>query len=151
VHLYRQGPEGRQSYVVDLLALASNPALVNMPVQAGDVVNVQQAGMFYVDGAVRNPGSYPLTRPYTLTQALAIAGGVNRELASYNGTTIYRRRNGIETELIPVELTAIWEGKANDVRIDPDDVVVVPISTPKFLVRRFIGTIGLGSVPGYVP
>ena len=151
VHLYRQGPEGRQSYVVDLLALASNPALVNMPVQAGDVVNVQQAGMFYVDGAVRSPGSYALTRPYTLTQALAVAGGVNRELAAYNGTTIYRRRNGIETELIPVELTAIWEGKANDVRIDPDDVIVVPISTPKFIVRRFIGTIGLGSVPGYVP
>ena len=151
VHLYRQGLEGPQTYVVDLLALASNPALVNMPVQAGDVVNVQQAGMFYVDGAVRSPGSYALTRPYTLTQALAVAGGVNRELASYNGTTIYRRRNGIETELIPVELTAIWEGKANDVRIDPDDVIVVPISTPKFIVRRFIGTIGLGSVPGYVP
>ena len=81
VHLYRQGPEGRQSYVVDLLALASNPALVNMPVQAGDVINVQQAGMFFVDGAVGSPGSYALTRPYTLTQALAVAGGVNRELA----------------------------------------------------------------------
>ena len=25
VHLYRQGPEGRQTYVIDLLALASNP------------------------------------------------------------------------------------------------------------------------------
>jgi polysaccharide export outer membrane protein len=151
VHLYRQGPEGRQTYVVDLLALASNPGMVNMPVQGGDVVNVQQAGMFYVDGAVRSPGSYALTRPYTLTQALSVAGGVNRELANYDGTTIYRHRNGTETELISVELTAIWDGKANDVRIDPDDVIVVPISTPKFLVRRFIGTIGLGSVPGYVP
>ena len=151
VHLYRQGPEGRQSYVVDLLALASNPALVNMPVQAGDVVNVQQAGMFYVDGAVRSPGSYALTRPYTITQALSVAGGVTRDLADYNGTTIYRRRNGVDTELIPVQLTAIWDGKINDVRIDPDDVIIVPISTPKFIVKRFIGTIGMGSVPGYIP
>jgi polysaccharide export outer membrane protein len=151
VHLYRQSPEGRQSYVVDLLALANNPGMVNMAVQGGDVVNVPQAGMFYVDGAVRNPGSYALSRPYTITQALAVAGGVNRELAAYNGTTIYRRRNGVDTELIPVELTAIWDGKANDVVINADDVIIVPISTPKFIVRRFIGTIGLGSVPGYVP
>jgi protein involved in polysaccharide export with SLBB domain len=91
-----------------------------------------------------------LARPYTLRRALSVAGGVNRELADYNGTTIYRRRNGIETELIPVELTAIWEGKANDVRIDPDDVIVVPISTPKFIVRRFMVQ-SAQSVPGYVP
>jgi polysaccharide export outer membrane protein len=149
VHLYRQAPEGRQSFVIDLLALASNPTLINMPVQAGDVINVQQAGMFFVDGAVARGGSYALSRPYTLTQALSVAGGVNRELADYSGTTIYRRRNGVEAELIPVDLTAIWDGKATDPRIEPDDVIVVPISTGKYLVRRFLGTIGLGSMSTY--
>jgi polysaccharide biosynthesis/export protein len=150
VHLYRQGPEGRQSYVVDLLALANNPALVNMPVQAGDVVNVQQAGMFFVDGAVRNPGSHALSRPYTLTQALTVAGGVNRELADYSELVIYRRQNGVEAQTIPVDLSAIWDGKARDPAIEPDDVIVVPMSTAKYIVRRFFGTIGLGSVPGYI-
>jgi polysaccharide export outer membrane protein len=151
VHLYRQGPEGRQSYVIDLLALASKPVLVNMPVQAGDVIDVQQAGMFFVDGAVGRSGSYALSRPYTLMQALSVAGGVNRELADYSGTTVYRRRNGGEAEMILVDLTAIWEGKASDPRIESDDVIVVPISTPKYIVRRFFGTIGRGSVPGYIP
>jgi polysaccharide export outer membrane protein len=149
VHLYRQGPEGRQSYVVDLLALTNNPALVNMPVQAGDVISVQQAGMFFVDGAVRNPGSFALARPYTLTQALSVAGGVSRELADYSGTMIYRRGNGVEAEMLPVDLSAIWAGKASDPRIESDDVIVVPTSTAKYIVRRFIGTIGLGSLPGY--
>ena len=149
VHLYRQGPEGRQSYVVDLLALANNPALVNMPVQAGDVINVQQAGMFFVDGAVRTPGSHALSRPYTLTQALTVAGGVNRELASYSDLAIYRRHNGAEAQTIPVDLSAIWEGKALDPAIEPDDVIVVPISTAKYIVRRFFGTIGLGNVATY--
>ena len=60
-----------------------NPGLVNMPVQAGDVINVPQSGMFFVDGAVRKPGSYPLTQSYTLTQALAIAGGADVDLAEY--------------------------------------------------------------------
>jgi polysaccharide biosynthesis/export protein len=151
VHLYRQGPEGRQSYVIDLLALANNPGLVNMPVQAGDIINVQQAGMFFVDGAIRNPNSYALSRPYTLTQALTVAGGVNRELADYSGVTIYRQRNGGEAQMIPADLTAIWEGKASDPGIEANDVIVVPISTPKYIVRRFFGTIGLGSVPGYIP
>lgn len=149
VHVYRQGPEGRQSYIIDLVMLASNPAAVNMPVEAGDVINVQQAGMFFVDGAVARSGSYALNRPYTLTQALASAGGVNRELADYSGVTIYRHRNGGESEAIPVDLSAIWKGKASDPRIEADDVIVVPISTAKYIVRRFFGTIGLGGAPAY--
>jgi polysaccharide biosynthesis/export protein len=149
VHLYRQGPEGRQSYVIDLLALANNPTVVNMPVQAGDIINVQQAGMFFVDGAVLRTGSYPLSNPYTLMQALSVAGGVNRELADYSGVMIYRQRNGGEAQMIPVDLNAIWDGKANDPMVEANDVIVVPTGTAKYIVRRFIGTIGLGSVPGY--
>jgi len=149
VYLFRQGPEGRQTHIIELQVLASNPTLVNMPVQGGDVINVQQAGMFFVDGAVYKAGSFSLTRPYTLTQALAMAGGVNRELASYSEIAIYRQRNGQEAEMIPVDLTAIWEQKASDPRIQADDVIVVPISTAKYIVRRFLGSIGLGSVPGY--
>jgi len=30
-------------------------------------------------------------------------------------------------------------------------VIVVPISTAKFIVQRFIGSLGLGSVPTYAP
>jgi polysaccharide biosynthesis/export protein len=150
VHLFRQGPEGRQTYVVDLLALASNPELVSMPVQAGDVINVQQAGMFFVDGAVGKSGSYPLIRPYTVTQALAVAGGVDRELADYSGIAIYRQRNGKEAEMIPVDLNSIWDRKAPDPVIEADDVIVIPYGTFKYIVRRFIGTIGLGSTTGYM-
>ncbi|MDZ4345438.1 MAG: polysaccharide biosynthesis/export family protein, partial [Candidatus Binatia bacterium] len=57
VHLYRRGPNGQESYLIDLLVLASNPGSyndknINQPLQAGDVVNVPQAGMFFVYGAV---------------------------------------------------------------------------------------------------
>ena len=68
-----------------------------MPVQAGDVINVPPAGMFFVDGAVGSPGSYPLGRHYSLTQALAAAGGVDRDFYSAD-VTIFRRKGsaGIE-------------------------------------------------------
>ncbi len=148
VHLYRQGPDGRQSYIIDLQALARNPALVNMPVQAGDVINVPHSGMFFVDGAVRRPGSYPLTQAYTLTQALAIAGGAEVTLANMNELAIFRRRDGTEADRIAVNLNEILAGKAQDPQIAPDDVIIVSLSTGKWLLQRFIGTIGLPSVPG---
>ena len=98
VHIYRQGPNGRESHVIDLLVLANNASLINadnaglitMPVQPGDIINVPPAGMFFVDGAVKAPGSYPLGRRYLLSQALARAGGVDRDLYSAD-ITIFRR------------------------------------------------------------
>jgi polysaccharide export outer membrane protein len=149
VHLYRQGPEGRQSYVIDLQALARNPVLVNMPVQAGDVINVPQSGMFFVDGAVRKPGSYPLTQSYTLTQALAIAGGADIAVANMDELAIFRRRDGTEADKIAVNLNEILAGTSKDPLIAPDDVIIVSMSTPKWLLQRFIGTIGLPSIPPY--
>ncbi|HWO40414.1 MAG TPA: polysaccharide biosynthesis/export family protein [Candidatus Eisenbacteria bacterium] len=152
VHLYRQDSQGRrQSAVIDLLVLASggsagslatgaDAAAVNMPVQGGDVINVPHAGTFFVDGAVRKPGSYPLGRHYTLTQALAMAGGADPELADYDEITIYRRRGPANTETITVDLTAVNRG-AKDPTIEPDDVILVPMSGVKYFVKRFVGTI----------
>jgi polysaccharide export outer membrane protein len=149
VHLYRQGSEGRQSYIIDLAALARNPSVVNMPVQPGDVINVPLSGMFFVDGAVTNPGSYPLTQSYTLTQALAIAGGVTVALANNKEVSIFRRGEGLEAEKLTVNLNDIRDGKADDPQIAPDDVIVVPVSTAKYIVERFLGRIGLPGFPTF--
>jgi polysaccharide biosynthesis/export protein len=144
VHLYRQNAEGRQSYVIDLYALANNPGQVNMPVQAGDIINVPLAGTFFVDGAVNRPGPYPLSRAYTLTQALVVAGGVNDTLAAYSDVSIFRRRIGAEPDRIPIDLKNIFAGNAPGPYVEAEDVIIVPVSTAKYIVERFIGKIGLG-------
>jgi polysaccharide export outer membrane protein len=151
VHVYRQDNEGkRQSFVIDLMALANpsgritdekNADLINLGVQAGDVINVPQAGMFFVDGAVGKPGSYPLGRHYSLTQALATAGGVDAELADYSSIAIYRRRGPTKVETISVNLDSVRAGGSEDVQVLADDVVIVPMSTGKYIVKRFIGTL----------
>jgi polysaccharide biosynthesis/export protein len=149
VHIYRQKPDGRQTYIVDLLALSNNPSLVNMPVQAGDVINVPQAGMFFVEGSVGKPGSYPFNRPHTLTQALAVAGGVTETLADYSNIAIFRRRDmATEADRLSVNLKEILAGRAVDPPIEAEDVIVVPMSTAKYIIERFIGTIGLPGFPG---
>ena len=154
VIVYRKNKDGsRQSFVIDLMVLANSAtrvtdeksaAMVNMPIAAGDVINVPQAGMFFVDGAVGKPGSYPLGRQYTLTQALATAGGVNPELADYSEVSIYRRQGPTQTKTIAVNLDNVMAGAAPDPSIHPDDVIVVPMSSAKYFVKRFIGTIVSG-------
>jgi polysaccharide export outer membrane protein len=158
VHIYRQGPKGRESYVIDLMVLASNASLITadnaglitMPVQAGDVINVPLAGMFFVDGAVRKAGPYPLGRRYSLTQALATAGGVDPELNS-SDVTIFRRKGTSGMEQIAVDLDSVMAGAATDLQIEADDVIVVAMSGAKYFVKRFVGTIVSGlSVGSFV-
>lgn len=144
VHLYRQGPEGRQNYIVDLYALTTDTESLNLPVQDGDVINVPKAGMFFVDGAVRKPGSYPLDRSYTFTQALATAGGTDNSEAKSSEITIFRRRGPAETETIPVNMGAILSGEAIDPPIAANDVIYVPTSMPKYIVKQFLGVLGMG-------
>jgi polysaccharide export outer membrane protein len=160
VHVYRQDSQGgRQSTVIDLMMLATNAAgggddksgtALNAPLQAGDVVNVPQAGMFFVDGAVGKPGSYPLGRNYTLSQALATAGGVNPELADYGAISINRRQGPNKMQTIPVNLDDVMAGAAADPQVQPDDVILVPMSGFKYFVKRFVGTIVSGvSIGGF--
>jgi polysaccharide export outer membrane protein len=156
VHVYRQDEKGnRQSIVIDLMVLASSGAalvptggkdaqFVNMPVHAGDVVNVPQAGMFFVDGAVHKAGSYPLGRNVTLRQALASAGGVDPELADYSAVSINRREPGKDMKTISVDLNSVISGNTPDPEVLPDDVILVPMSGFKYFVKRFVGTIVSG-------
>jgi polysaccharide export outer membrane protein len=158
VHIYRQTANGRETHVIDLAVLADSAALSNpenmklitMPVEPGDVINVPSVGNFFVDGAVRKPGPYPLGRHYTLTQALVTAGGVDPELNS-SEITIFRRKAGARgMESIPIDYSAVLSGSSNDPQIEPDDVIIVPMSTVKYLVKRFVGSlldgISIGSI-----
>jgi polysaccharide biosynthesis/export protein len=147
LHVYRQDGLDRQTLVVDLLALANNPGLINMPVQPGDIINVPPSGMIFIHGAVVRAGSYPLTQPYTLSQAIAVAGGVKPELADEGNVAIFRRRAPQETDRIAVDLKAILASQAADPSVEADDVIVVPISSAKWFLERFIGKLGIPGLP----
>ena len=158
VHIYRQRGKERETHVIDLTVLANsvglinanNASMINMQVEPGDMINVPEAGMFFVDGAVHKPGSYALGRRYSLSQALATAGGVNVELYS-NEISILRRRAPGDMQTIALNLDDVMSGSVADPQIQPDDVIVVPTSTAKYLVKRFIGSlIGGVSIGGLV-
>jgi polysaccharide export outer membrane protein len=147
-YIYRQRDKERETHIIDLAVLANtiglmnanSVATINLPVQAGDMINIPEAGMFFVDGAVRKPGSYALGRRYSLTQALATAGGVDHELNS-NDISIFRRQGPGDVQNILLSLSDVMSGNVADPQIQPDDVIIVPTSTAKYIVKRFVGTL----------
>lgn len=144
VHLYRHASEGRHNYIIDLYELTTVQGSLNLPIQNGDVINVPKAGMFFVDGAVRKPGSYALDRPYTFSQALAMAGGVDNTEANSSQITVFRRQGPSETKTVSVNMHTILAGGTADLPIQANDVIFVPTSMPKHIVNRFLGAVRAG-------
>jgi protein involved in polysaccharide export with SLBB domain len=100
---------------------------------------------------VKKPGSYLLGRRYSLTQALATAGGIDRELNS-DEISIFRRNGPGRVETLVFDLDAVLAGKATDPELQPDDVILLPISSGKYFVKRFVGSlIGGISLRSFIP
>lgn len=81
----------------------------------GDVINVPPADRFYIQGYVRNPGSYVLTPGLTLEQAVALAGGLN-ERGTFRGISATRVVDG-QTRKVDLR---------REDRVQANDVVNVP-------------------------
>jgi polysaccharide biosynthesis/export protein len=107
-----------------------------------------------IDGRVKAPGKYPL-EPSMHVSDLIRAGG-SLEDAAYSGQaelTRYAVVNGDarQTELIPVDLAAIWRGTAGaDLQLQPYDVLVIkPI--PMWMEPGTIELAGEVRFPGKYP
>jgi polysaccharide export outer membrane protein len=134
--------------VIDLeeLLVKGNLSL-NIPILAGDVINVPRGGVVFIDGAVTNPGVYPLKLGTTLIQAIAMAKGVRSD-AKLSEVKIFRDNGKGEREAIEVDYEAISKGEKSDIRIAENDIIIVPKSGFKSIISSLRGlfTFGSGSV-----
>ncbi|HEV8374971.1 MAG TPA: polysaccharide biosynthesis/export family protein [Candidatus Polarisedimenticolia bacterium] len=113
---------------LDDLMIKGKPEL-NIAIVPGDVINIpiDRLHHVYVDGAVRKPGEveYKASRPLTLLQAIAAAGGLS-ERASQKGIVVVRTRPGSAQELIKVDLRAVRKGKQDNFVLESGDSIYVP-------------------------
>jgi polysaccharide export outer membrane protein len=124
----------------------------NPYVNPGDIINVPEAEQAFVVGNVYRPATIPLKEPTTVSQAIAMAGGALPDTRS-NGIRIIRRGSeGAGKIEITVDLQQVIKRKADDVMLQPGDIVEVPVSTGKRLIRTFSTALGpgLGNLPIYV-
>jgi polysaccharide export outer membrane protein len=128
--------------------MESGDATNNIILQAGDIVTVPHAGIVYVLGAITKPGGYVLANDrshMTTLKMLALAGGFNRTAKSDRAVIIRRDRQGQQHEQT-VDLKRIVERKAEDVRLDPSDILYVPDSKAKqILIRATETAVGLAT------
>jgi len=103
---------------VDLKKLfEEGDASANVPVQDGDSIYVPRAAFVYVNGEVKNPGAYKITKGLTVLKAITIAGGFTPK-AGDSRTRIIRKTAGGETTI---------KAKMDDLAL-PDDIILVPES-----------------------
>jgi polysaccharide export outer membrane protein len=100
----------------------------NPYVRSGDIVRLGEADQSraYITGNVKNATAINLTEPITLTQAIAMAGGLS-DGAQSEKIVIRRQVNGSlnRTETI-VNLKEIKQQKKDDVLLRPNDIIEVP-------------------------
>jgi len=130
-----------ETMVIDLRRLVSGqePQL-NIPVRNGDVVYVPFAGTAYVLGGVRKPGNIGVKENITVSQAVAMAGGVDPILGT-NSITVMRFDEQGKPISINTNLNSIIARNDEDLPIKDHDVVVVNESTIKktlFIIRTLI-------------
>ena len=110
---------------------ATNP-VENILVQPYDVISVPRADTIYVIGQVQKAGSFLLNdKPeVTVLQALSMAGGLDRA-SKPRDAKILRRTPGASRVEVAVNLDKVLDGKAEDLKMQPDDILFVPSSVSK--------------------
>lgn len=112
----------------------------NIPLQAGDVVTVPHAGIVYVLGAVGRAGGYILANDrtqLTTLKILSLAGGLTRTAKS-DKAVIVRKDNSGQQHEVPIDLKKVLDRKAEDLQLQPSDILYVPESGAKQALFRAV-------------
>jgi polysaccharide export outer membrane protein len=116
----------------------SGNATNNIILQAGDIVTVPHAGIIYALGSVGRPGGFILANdrsPMTTLKLLSLAGGLNRTAKKDHAVIIRKDGQGQQHE-VPVDLGKVMEFKAEDIQLQPSDILYVPNSAAKQAILR---------------
>jgi polysaccharide export outer membrane protein len=120
----------------------------NIQLQAGDVVTVPHAGIVYVLGAVTRPGGFVLTNDREQMSALkilALAGGYTNIAKTDHAVIIRKDAQGQQHE-VALDLKKIQNRQAEDLTLQPSDILYVPQSGAKQAILRSVEFgIALGS------
>lgn len=114
----------------------------NPYVEGGDIITIPEAEQVYVVGNVYTPKSLPLRETLTVSRAIAMAGGPLRDSKTDKIHIVRRGPGGTGQSEIFVNLSAIARKKEEDLVLQPNDIVEVPESTGKSLIRSLMGAVG---------
>ncbi|HYL84945.1 MAG TPA: polysaccharide biosynthesis/export family protein [Candidatus Angelobacter sp.] len=120
----------------------------NITLQAGDIVTVPHSGIVYVLGAVNRAGGFVLSNDrsqLTALKILSLAGGLTRTAKSDRAVIVRKDSQGQQHE-VAVDLKKVLNRQAEDLQLQPSDILYVPESGSKqVLFRALEFGVALGS------
>ena len=121
-----QRPGLAESINVDLGTDPERSRFANIPVFPGDTIVTGRIGNYYMVGAWKQQGAYPLqnTAPLTLLQAYTIGGGKYLEAKSNELHLI--RTLGTTRTLTIIKMDKVLKGQEPDPVLQSDDILYLP-------------------------
>lgn len=111
--------------MVDLERLISRGDVIhNLEINGGDVIFIPEAGVFFVDGAVRRPGAYAIKNRTVLQEALVEAGGLETWAVKDRVQLVRMAENG-ERKLIELDPS---QAGVQELVLSDRDILIVPSS-----------------------
>jgi polysaccharide export outer membrane protein len=122
----------------------------NPYLQPGDVITLPEAKEAYVVGNVLRPGPVVLKdERLTVSRAIAMVGGTMPDTKKERVRIIRQGPDGAGSREIFVDLKAIDKRQAEDVALLPNDIIDVPISGGRRVLRSLVGAVvpSVGQLP----
>jgi polysaccharide export outer membrane protein len=122
--------------------LEGKNAAANIEIKPNDIISVSEGStnMVYVVGDVQRGGAFPMggQRNVSVLRALALAGGLGRTAKPEKARIVHEVPGEPQLREVAVNLQQILSGKANDVELGSNDILVVPTSSRKAFTTTFI-------------
>ena len=116
---------------------AKDPAQ-NISIAANDVISVPRAKMVYVIGSINRPGGYVLGEEasFSVLKVVSLAGGLDHNASPKRARILRQVANNADRQEMPVNLKNILPGKAKDVPLQPEDILLIPANGAKTALGR---------------
>jgi len=137
-------PEETETSVLDNYKLSETlkgEEAANPFVRPGDVVNITEAEQAFVVGNVLRPAAIALKEPITVSRAIAMSGGTMPDTKTDRVRIVRQTPGSASKTEIFVDLKAIDKRQAEDVVLQAGDIVDVPTSGTKRLLRSLVSTV----------
>ena len=129
---------------VQEILVGKNPA-VNIEIKPNDTISVSEASanMIYVVGDVEHGGAFTLggRQRLSVLRALSLAGGLGRTAKPQHARIIRGSPGEAKPEEIAVNIKQMLNGKAEDLVLLPQDVLVIPTSSRKVFTTSYVPSI----------
>jgi polysaccharide export outer membrane protein len=141
-------PDHPTTFLVDLDELVSGGSGndLNMEIKSGDVIYVPEAGMVYVDGAVRKPGNYPMKKKMSIPEAIVAAGGF-AVYAAEDKIKLVRKNAAGKVDVVQLNFKDLQMQPEKNIDVKDRDIIFVETNKMEAFMYGLRVT-GLGGIVG---